>query len=243
MGRWAIFGVLVILTTAASGEEPDARRLLGEAAAAQGGAAAIAAVKSLTAVADCTGPSGDYKTFQTEVVSLLPDRTMFRQTTGGRTMQLFVAGDVGWIRDSATGPAQPLPDGLKGVVRGHEFHFLFLEFDRRNRDPRRAGRDTVDGRPCLVVSATDPGGQPTSICIDEKSRLPVRLSYEPSGGPKPQTIHVVPSGWIEVAGIRWIDGFTLRQGGEVFTYRYTSIRPNSVDPKMFEIPADLPTRS
>ena len=31
--------------------------------------------------------------------------------------------------------------------------------------------------------------------------------------------------------------FTLRQNAETFTYHYTSIRPNSVDPAVFAIPA------
>ena len=186
----SILGAIVILADPARAREADAENLLKQAVAAQGSDSAIAAVRSLTAVADCTGPSGDYETFKTEVVSLLPDRTMFRQTAAGRTMELFVAGDKGWLRSSAEAPPQPLPEGLKGVVRGHEFHFLFLDLVQRNRDPRLSGRDTVEGKSCLVVKASDSGGRPTSVCIDEKTKLPLRVSFEPSGGPKPQTIHV-----------------------------------------------------
>jgi hypothetical protein len=236
----AILGLISsLVSAAAAADEDDADRLLRAAVGAQGSAAAIAAVRSLTAVADCTGPGGDHATFVTEVVSLLPDRAMFRQTAAGQTVELFVAGDRGWMRDAPSALAKPLPESLFGVVRGHEFHRMFLELDRRSRNPRAAGRDTVDGKPCLVVSATDSGGRPTSVCIDEATKLPARLSFEPSGGPKPQTIHVFPSGWTEVAGIRWIDGFTLKQGDEVFTYKYKSIRPNSVDPKLFDVPKEI----
>jgi hypothetical protein len=237
MRRSAMLGALLLASAAALGQAADARRLLSEAVAAQGPAAAIAEVESLTAVADCTGPEGS--SFKTEVISLRPDRARFLQDFGEEKIDLTVAGQVGWSRDAKTGTVKPMTEGFIGVVRGHEFHLMFLELERRNRDPRLSGRDTVGGKPCLVVSATDDGGRPTSVCIDEKTKLPVRFSYEPSGGPKSQTIHVVPSGWIEIAGIRWINGFTLRQGDEVFTYRYASIRPNSADPKMFDVPPDL----
>ncbi|MGH9367566.1 MAG: hypothetical protein ACRD3M_07820 [Thermoanaerobaculia bacterium] len=239
----AIGNLLGLLSTAAFGQEPDARRLLSQAVAAQGSPEAIAAVKSLTAVADCTGPGGDYREFRTEVVSLRPDRTLFRQTAGGRTVEFVVVGEVGWRRRPETGAVEPLPEGMKGIVRGHEFHFLFLELDRRGQDPRLAGRDSVSGHLCLVVSMTEPGGRPSSVCLDEKTKLPLRLSFEPSGGPKPATIHVFPERWMEVAGIRWVEAFTLRQGEETFTYRYTTIRPNSVDPKIFQIPPEISRKS
>jgi hypothetical protein len=230
--------VWLLAQDAAPGTQ-DAKRLLSEAVAAQGSPAAIAAVTSLTAFADCTGPGGNYKTFHTEVISLRPDRALFRQTAGGHTVELFVAGDVGWSRNVETGAVEPLPPAMMGIVRGHEFHLMFLELDRRYRNPRLAGRDMVGERACLVVAMTDAAGKPASVCVDEESKLPLRVSFEPPGGPKPQTIHVMPRRWTEVAGIRWVGAFTLRQGDETYTYDYTSIRPNSVDPKMFEVPPGL----
>ena len=193
-------------------------------------------------MAECTGPGGDYKTFHTEVISLRPDRALFRQTAGGHTTELFVVGDVGWSRNVETGAVEPLPAGMMGVVRGHEFHFMFLELDRRYRNPHLAGLDKVGEKLCLVVAATDAAGKTASVCVDEASRLPLRVSFEPPGGPKPQTIHVFPRRWKEDAGIRWVEAFTLRQGEETYTYDYTSIRPNSVDPKIFEVPAGLRER-
>jgi hypothetical protein len=218
-------------------EDPPARALLREAVAAQGSAAAIAAVHSVTAVADCVGPRG--VAFTTEVVSERPDRARFRQNFGGIWTELTVVGDRGWTRDERTGAVEKVSKDLVGIVRGHEFHFLFLDLDRRNRDARSAGRDTVGGRPCLVVKMTDPGGRPASVCIDEETKLPTRLSYEPPGGPKPGTIHVFPTSWQTVAGVHWVSAFELRQNDEVFTYRYTSIRPNAVDPRIFSIPSGL----
>src|SRR5262245_29087350 len=224
-----------------SGEDALARALLREAVAAQGSAQAIAAVRSLTAVADCRGPKG--VSFTTEVVSERPDRARFRQNFEGVWTELTVVGDRGWTRDEGTGAVEKVSKDLVGIVRGHEFHFLFLDLDRRNRDARSGGRDTVGGRPCLVVKMTDPGDKPASVCIDEKTKLPARLSFEPPGGPKPGTIHVFPTGWRTVAGIRWVGGFELRQGDELFTYRYTSIQANAVDPGIFSIPAALDARS
>ena len=101
MKRSANLGLtLALVAAAAAADEREAERLLRAAVGAQGSAAAIAAVRSLTAVADCTGPGGDHATFETEVVSLLPDRAMFRQTAEGKTVALFVAGDRGWMRDA-----------------------------------------------------------------------------------------------------------------------------------------------
>jgi hypothetical protein len=238
-----VVSILWLLARNTSPGNPEAARLLAEAVAAQGSPAAIAAISSLTAIADCTGPGGDYSKFHTEVLSLRPDSALFRQTAGGRTVELFVAGDVGWSRNVETGAVAALPAGMMGVVRGHEFHFLFLELDRRYRDARLAGRDAVEGKSCRVVAMTDGAGKTASVCIDEASRLPLRISFEPPGGPKPQTIHVFPVRWTEIAGIRWVGAFTLRQGEETYTYDYTSIRPNSVDPKVFDVPPDLRSNS
>ncbi|MGE5277232.1 MAG: hypothetical protein ACM3SU_09570 [Acidobacteriota bacterium] len=218
----------------------DAARLLSEAAAAQASPAALARIQSLDAVADCTGPSAYNRAFWTEVVSLRPDKTLFRQTVGKETSELFVAGKAGWSRNPATGAIEPLPPGMMDVVRDHEFHFLFLEIDRRFHDPRLSGRDMVGGRACLVVAMADADGHPASACVDEATKLPLRVSFEPpAGSPKKGTIHIFPDRWVEIGGIRWVEAFTLKQNAETFTYRYTSIRPNSVDPKIFEIPASL----
>ena len=100
MKRSLIFGVMAALASAVSAEQAGAGSLLRAAVAAQGSAGAIGAVRSLTAVADCTGPSGDYRNFETEVVSLLPDRTLFRQTAAGQTTEIVVAGDRGWMREA-----------------------------------------------------------------------------------------------------------------------------------------------
>ena len=235
--RWTSVACLAFAAAGLRGEESAARALLRAAVAAQGSARAVAAIRSVTAVADCTGPKG--AVFTTEVVSERPDRTRFRQNFAGVWTELTVVGDRGWTRDEKTGRALAIPKDLVGVVRGHEFHFLFLDLDRRNRDARSAGRDTVRGRPCLVVAMTDPGGRPASVCIDEETKLPARLSYEPPGGPKPGTIHVFPTAWQTVAGVRWVSAFELRQNDEVFTYRYRSIRPNVVDPGIFSIPSEL----
>jgi len=235
LGRFAIPAAvfLGIAAARAAAEEP-APELLRQAAAAQASPSALAGIQSLDAVADCTGPD---RVFWTEVVSLRPDKTLFRQTVGKDRSELYVDGKRGWSRDPATGAVDPLPPGMRDVVRDHEFHFLFLEIDRRFHDARVSGRDTVAGRACLVVSMTDADGHPASACLDEATKLPLRISFEPpAGSPKHGTIHIVPDKWVEIGGIRWIEAFTLRQNAETFTYRYTSIRPNSVDPKIFEAP-------
>ena len=78
----------------------EAAAVLQRALEAMGGADALAGIESLAVAADCTGPEGP---FNTEVLSIPPDRTLFRQTSDERFVQMVISGDDGWLIYSTSG--------------------------------------------------------------------------------------------------------------------------------------------
>ncbi len=214
----------------------EAAELLQHSIGAMGGAEAISAVQSLGARAACTGPGG---VFTTEVLSLKPDRTLMRQSSPGGVTELYVAGELGWSKDPASGETKPLSRAMRDVVRGHEFHLLLLDLDERFTDHRATGRTEADGRACLEVLMLDGYGLEAAACFDEKTHLPIALAYLPPPGTGTELIRITVEGWRRIDGVSYLAGFTLRQGEEVFTYRYEEIRPNSVEAELFEVPPEI----
>lgn len=208
----------------------EAADLLRRATAAMGGAEAISAVRSLAVRAACTGPGGP---FTTEIFSIRPDRTLMRQKSSSGTTELYVVGERGWSKDPATGETESLSREMRDTVRGHEFHFLFLDLGERFTDHRATGRTEAG---CQEVSMLDGYGLEAAVCFDETTHLPVSLAFFPPPGSGTEPIRIAVEGWRSIEGVSYLTGFTLRQGDEVFTYEYEDIRPNSVEAELFEVP-------
>lgn len=126
--------------------------------AALGAPDALAAVQSISAYADCTGPHGAYVT---EIHSARDGRVRFQQTFAGRNPYCIIINRNGaWATDTVTGEADALDVVSVSMIRGHEFQMLPLTLPERYRMPVLL--DTVDwnGETCLRVRARDDLGSP-----------------------------------------------------------------------------------
>ncbi len=215
------------------GEPPAADEVLARAREAMGGEA-LDRVESLSVTADCAGPRGS---FLTEVESGGDGRVVFRQTVGDRSATRVLVGDVGWVQGS-DGEIQLLDKDSKSMVRGHEFHLQVLEPERRYSEPHTVSFGELGDQPAIEVAFTGEGGRPVSIFYRRDDHLPAGMVFVPAGE-DPETITVVYGDWRTIEGVKLFGSFELTHGDSVFTYEYTRVELNAVDPALFEIPPEV----
>ena len=235
------FSVVIVLENPTALAARTGRELIDSALDALGGGA-IRGVSSLGVRAACTGPGGP---FTTEVLSIFPDQTLFRQSSEEGSIELLAIGDEAWRIDRERGRRDPAKKMLT-MIRGHEFHAILFNLDTRFTDHTvpmpREGEDEAGGESdseaggvndCVRVEMRDVYGAPAAVCLDPESHLPVRLSFQPGGKKKEPTIEMELESWTEIDGVRYLEAFTLRQADDVVTYAYEEIRPNSVERAVF----------
>ncbi len=223
------FSVVVTIEDPPAQAARRGRELIAAAIDALGGREALDAVKSLTVRAACSGPEGS---FTTEVFSLRPTRTLMRQSFGEERVELLVIGEQAWSVDREKGKRKKEPPRTREMVRGHEFQLIPFELDSRFRHHTFAG---VDESGCARIEMADAANAPAALCLDPESHLPLRLSHQPAGRPKGETIHLELESWRRIDAVLYLEQLTLRQGEETITCRYESIEPNSVDSKLFRV--------
>ena len=190
---------------------------------ALGGRDAIAALRSLSVSAACSGPDG---AFETEVDSFRSRWVRFRQARGGREMTIWSGPEHTWAIDP-DGQVVEHDSGIRDFVRAHEFHALVLEMATRFSGHRLRESVTIRGETCTSLVMEDEVGQPASVCISETTHLPVRLEMNPGRAAGP--VRIFFEDWEERDGIQLFRGFDLTEGPDrTFRYDYRSIRPNVV---------------
>jgi hypothetical protein len=199
--------------------------------AALGGTTAIDKLTSLSVEADCTGPSGP---FRTSVQSLRPGRVYFIQTSDKGTTRIWSTPTRTWTVDG--GKVETLGEGVRAFVRGHEFHLLLFEVHSRFPKREAGGDEVLDGRAFTRVLMTDQGGDPATLLLDKTSFLPRRLELNPPGAQGP--IRIFFDDWRRIGGLLYFESFRLTEGPDrTFAYRYTKIAPNTVEASLFTEPA------
>lgn len=236
------FSVIIVVENPAAWAVRGGTDLIDEAIEAMGGKA-INQVGSLAVKADCTGPTGP---FTTEVFTIRPDRTLFRQSADGATMELLAVRDEAWQIDRELGKREKLSKKNLAMIRGHEFQLVLFELDERFQnhtvpvveEGEGASEETTaeaeNEDSCVLVLMEDLEGLPASVCLDPDTKLPVRLIHQPPGAKKQLPIVIELERWLEVNDVQFLAGFTLRQGEDAFTYAYTEILPNSVGRSVFK---------
>jgi hypothetical protein len=180
-------------------------------------------LESLRAVADCTGPRG---AFTTEVVSARPLRVDFwqRAPRGEAHYRLDRLGPKLWQEQGQRWLGGPeAPAGMAAFIRGHEFHLTLFELTSRFRNFEAGGMESVNGIDCRRIRMESLTGLPASVCLAADTHRPLELRFVPGLGEEP--IRIVYRDWKEIEGLWFFQGFTLTQGEDVFTYRYTALEP------------------
>jgi hypothetical protein len=226
--RLGVAGVLALMLPAmrVGGQTvlSPAERVLAAARARMGGTAAIAAVKSLTAIADCEGPKRNYRT---TVWSDRSGAVGFEQDfTDGSTYRIAYDGRLppDRIRHPRTLSQTELAN--RAEVQGHEVHMIVLAPGTRYGGPDSV-RDTVfRGRRAIGVAFHDTLGGPVMEYFAPRDSLPLGFTFPDREARPPGSVSLVLSEWARVDGILLPRHAVYWQGENAYRFRYTSIRLN-----------------
>ncbi len=230
MTGFAIIALLGVLASVGACEKADP---IARMTVALGGEDAARTLTSLSVAADCTGPAG---AFQTEIESLRPSSVYFHQSSNRDTTEIWSVPSSTWIR--YRGKITVADRQIGQIAHDHEFHLILFDFNARY--PVRDGaptRETIDGVDCTRVGVLDPAQNRAAIYIDTHTQLPRVFEMNPPGATGP--VRVYFDDWRPIEGLMYFHAFRLTEGTDrTFTYQYTSILPNSVDAKRFDVPEE-----
>jgi len=220
-----------------SARPPEADQLIARAADLMGGEQAIGRICILSTIADCEGPPG---AFTTTVHAANGQRVVLRQVdAAGGEFVGYANGDIGWMRDPATGEHQPADAALRSMFLGHAFHHLALHLDDAFRDHELVGRSLFGDRLCWKVGMVDAFDSPAwaflNVLHGRLEGLIFTVDAVDAVDAAP-TITIFFSDWRDEGGLHLFHALALRHGAELWRYRFTDIRINDQDPAIFDVP-------
>ncbi|MGH9612155.1 MAG: hypothetical protein ACRD4P_03645, partial [Bryobacteraceae bacterium] len=134
---------------------------------------------------------------------------------------VYFNGKSGWI--AAPQGVQPMPEPVLKQSRGEMFHEL-IALVLSDRDPQRTIVAAAPG----AIEISNAQGESARLEIDEKTGLPVNVSYETMGRAGPVQVEEAFSDWREVDGIKLPFAMSITQGGKKFAdTRATAYKINS----------------
>jgi hypothetical protein len=209
---------------------PTSAEILDAAEAAMGTEDARASIRSISAIAACHGPKGDY---ETRIISdrngnlsfqqFLPDHNNIEGILDGRGWQLNDRGD-----------SESIDATEVSVLRGHEFPMMALGLRRRFHDFKSIGRAPFESQTTTQITMTDDLGRSASAYFSLTSHLPVGLISTNSRTGKPITIRF--DAWKSVGGVNLVSHVTILYGGETWVFDFKTLTLNAADNKTFQIP-------
>lgn len=192
-------------------------------AAPAGAPAALAddAPRTLTAIAECTGPHG---AFRTTVHSAHDGRMrLVQEWPDGRTVSMGIDAEGTWGFDEWLGSPVPQTAPVTTFLRGHEFHALALWPASRLGEPVRRTRVREDGRPLERREYRDALGAPVRIDVDARTHRLHALHLANPGPEGAREVLAVAGDWRPAGGREALHRVAITHGEELWEYRFTSV--------------------
>ena len=217
---------------------PTSAEILHAAEDAMGTEKARAGIHSISAIAACHGPKGDY---ETRVISdrsgnlsfqqFFPNHKNIEGILDGRGWQLSDDGRYEWV------------DAIEiSVLRGHEFQVMALDLGKRFHDFKTIGRAEFAGQATIQIDMRDDLGHSASGYFSSTSHLPVGLIVTDARSRAPRTITLRFDAWKSVGGVNLVNHVTILFGSETWIFDFKALRLNTANKAAFQIPG-TPTRS
>jgi hypothetical protein len=163
---------------------PTSAEILDAAEAAMGPEDARASIRSISAIAACHGPKGDY---ETRITSDRNGNLSFQQFLSDHKNIEGILDGRGWQLDDR-GHSEAIDAIEVFVLRGHEFPMMALDLKRRFHDFKSMGATQFEGQATAQIAMTDDLGHAASVYFSLTSHLPVGLI-----GTNPRTENQPPS--------------------------------------------------
>jgi|SRR5208282_132595 len=233
-GEWRMVGVASGVEDKPTSAEPTATEILDAAEQAMGREDARASIRSISAIAACHGPKGDY---ETRIISDRIGNLSFQQFLSDHKNIEGILDGRGWQLDDSGRP-ESIDAVEVSVLRGHEFPMMALDLRRRFRDFKLIGRAQFEGQATTQIAMTDGVGQTANAYFSLTSNLPVGLVSTNSRTGKPATIRF--DAWRVVDGVNLVSHVTILYGGETWVFDFKTLNLNAADSKVFQIPGTPP---
>ena len=187
----------------------EGKELLQRAQQSLGGADKLAGIKDLQYQAEVEVHAGPGLKVKQTNSFLLPGMLRQEIELPMGKQSLYSDGQTGWVA-SAQG-SQSLPPAILRQARGETFRQI-LSLSLSDRDPDRVVN--YAGQGVLEISSQD--GESARLQVDEKSGMPLKLSYQEAGTGGSGAVEQIYSDWREVGGVRLPFQWTVMQGGQRF---------------------------
>ena len=216
--------------------QSSASEIIENSLQAIGGRKEIAKIQSLQAVADCTGPNGNYTT---EIYSARNGRLIFKQVSANGNIYLGQTnGPTFWTKDEKSGEFSLADNRSAAAWRGHDFQFLAMEVATRFRDFIYAGEENFTSRSALKLNATDELGNPASVFFDKETRL-LRGFTVQNPFDQTETIRIVFNEWKQIGKLKLPSRVTATDRKGDFVLNFRAIGLNKTDEKIFAVPSKV----
>lgn len=218
-------------------QHSTAYEILAAAQTAMGNADALAAITSVTALAQCMGPRGAYTT---DIYSMRGNRLMFRQAFPDRPgFTAVINGAQAWARDEATGEIERLDTASVEGVRSHEFQMIALTLPERFADAILAEPTLFAGKMCQVVRLMGQLGHSYHAYFAVDDGLWAGMRLPDSRASESDSVCVVINSWRTVGDVLLPARVTATDPAGDFVLDFHTITLNNVDETLFAVPPAL----
>ena len=187
------------------------KELLERVQQSLGGTNKLAVIKDLqyqasVAVQSPKGPAMNVK----QVNSYLFPSTMRQEIELPFGKQsVYSNGNSGWL--AGMQGVRDLPPAVLAQVRGEMFRQV-LGLTLSDRDANRTVSYSGDG----VLDISSKSGERAELQIDEKTGMPMKLSYQEASAAGPNSVEQIYGDWRDVGGVRLPFEWTVLQGGKKY---------------------------
>ena len=230
----AAIGIFLIGFVVTAQERPaiSVDEILAAAKNAVGSSRDIQQIRSIVAIADCTGPKGMYTT---SISSFRNNRTRFEQTYAYRKpSRIFINGDIVWETDADTGELMVSSSFQRMVSRLHEYQKMAIDPQAFFKGLEIGGDEVFNGRPVVRISGKNELEMPILLYFDKVNK---RLAgYKLLIPNSTETVTNIFTEWKKVGRVTVPSVVRAIDSSGEWTLSFHTIKLNSADPKPLGIP-------
>ncbi|MEW6127901.1 MAG: hypothetical protein AB1757_12755 [Acidobacteriota bacterium] len=232
-----LLAVAIFPGSSVSAQSPAPEDIIAASIKAIGGQASVNRIRSIYAFASCRGPRGAYTT---EIQSARGNRLMFKQVrVGGNTFIGYVNGETAWTVDSRKQEFSLLDKTGAWMIRGHEFQMIPLALGERYKNFSVEGKENFAGASCIKIRAVDELNLTTYLFFNWQTKLLAGVISPNPASDKGEVITVVYKEWRTVGKVKIPGKVRATDSTGDFLLDFHTIRLNTVDNKIFAIPATV----
>jgi len=217
---------------------PAAQTIIDRHIAAIGGREAIKSLDSVAMKGSLTVPANGMSC-TIEVFAARPNKTLVKSTLGGlgEILEGF-DGTVGWSKSAMTGPMLATGDEL--AQKAFDAHFDgTLGIASRYESIKTVEKTTFEGKPVYKVALTRKGGGDDIDFYDVETGLKAGGIIERKNPMGTIAVTVALSEYKKFGDLLQPTVLKQRMTGVEMITTFTSVEYNSVDPSVFDLPAEI----